>query len=287
MGINPLSVYIDANDTVYVPTNTLNRIVVWSQGNTSSSKYITANIWDPYSLFVTTSGDIYVYNSYNYRRIDRYLSNGTNTTAAMFIPSICYDIFIDINNTLYCSLSNLHQVVAKFLDDITDTKRVVAGTGCYGSNSSTLYYPYGIFIDSSFNLYVADYSNARIQLFRSGQLNGTTVAGATASNSFTLNGPIDVILDADEYLFIVDKSYGYSRIVGSGPNGFRCIIACSNIMGSSSDELYDPWSMAFDSQGNIYVADSGNNRIQKFALTNNTCGTYHYISHSNFRYYFN
>ena len=40
------------------------------------------------------------------------------------------------------------------------------------------------------------------------------------------------------------------------------------------NQLSLPQSMSFDSFGNIWVADSNNNRIQKFVLNNDTCGMY-------------
>lgn len=193
----------------------------------------------------------------------------------MYITQRCYGLFIDINNTLYCSLNGLHQIVAKSVDDITNTLRIVAGTGCPGSGSNLLNSPCGIFIDINFNLYVADGANNRIQLFPSGQLNGTTVAGNGASGTITLNYPKSVILDADGYLFIVDSNN--HRIIGSGPTGFRCIVGCTGTSGSSSNQLYNPQTIAFDSYGNIFVTDYSNSRIQKFLLAYNSCGMYYDI----------
>ena len=105
--------------------------------------------------------------------------------------------------------------------------------------------------------------NNRIQLFQSGQLNATTVAGNTSSTiTISLNCPTGIVLDADKHLFIVDNSN--HRIVGSGPNGFRCLVGCNGTGGSASDQLSYPMSLSFDSYGNIFVTDTGNNRIQKF-----------------------
>jgi DNA-binding beta-propeller fold protein YncE len=144
---------------------------------------------------------------------------------------------------------------------------VAAGTDCYGARSNQLQYPCGIFVDRNLNLYVADCGNDRVQLFFSGQVTATTVAGNGAPNTISLNCPTDVLLDADGYLFIADGSN--HRIIGSGPNGFRCLVSCSG-PGAASNELNNPTSFSFDTYGNIFVVDRDNNRIQKFNLMPNT-----------------
>jgi hypothetical protein len=165
-----------------------------------------------------------------------------------------------------------HQVVKKWLNDNTTTVTPAAGTGTNGSSSNMLYHPFGIFVDINFDLYVADYGNNRIQLFRSGQLNGITIAGGgLSSTTVTLNLPSGIVLDADKYLFIVDRNN--HRIVGSGPNGFQCLVGCSG-RGNASNQLLDPVALSFDIYGNMFVTDSSNNRIQKFLLSTNSCGKY-------------
>ena len=86
---------------------------------------------------------------------------------------------------------NLHKVVTKSLNSISNTTTIIAGTGCSGSTSNQLYYPFGIFVNFNLDLYVADSQyNNRIQLFRFGELNGITVAGNTSVNTtITLNSP--------------------------------------------------------------------------------------------------
>ena len=190
----------------------------------------------------------------------------------MFITNYCRGLFISVNNTLYCSLTEMHQVIAKSLSDPTNTFTIVAGTGCVGSATTMLNSPGGIFVDSNDTLYVADSGNDRIQRFSSGQTNATIIAGNGATSTITLLSPMDVVLDSDGYLFIADTN-NY-RIIGSGTDGFRCVAGCSGLSGSASNQLMNPRSLSFDSYGNIWVADFNNSRIQKFILNNNSCGEY-------------
>ena len=117
------------------------------------------------------------------------------------------------------------------------------------------------------NLYVTDCNNNRVQMFRVGERNGTTLAGNGSSGTIDLHRPVGVVLDGNGYLFIAD-AYN-DRIVASGPNGFRCIIGC--VAGGSS-AVNRPRTMHFDSDGNLLVMDSGNSRLLKFLLVNSSCG---------------
>lgn len=184
--------------------------------------------------------------------------------------SRCYDIFIDIRNDIYCSMDDRHQVVKKSLNNTFDMTKIIAGTGTAGSVSNMLNYSNGIFVDTNFDLYVADCNNNRIQLFPLGESDGITVAGNGSSvPTIILHRPTGVILDANKYLYIVD--YGNHRIVGNGPNGFRCLVGCSQQAGRTPDRLNYLRQLNFDSFGNMFVVDRINNRIQKFTLMTNSC----------------
>jgi hypothetical protein len=242
---------------------------VWLEGSINVTKIISDGLYQPAGVFVTIDGDIYVDNGASNGRVDKWGSNATNSTPVMYVSSSCFGLFIDVYDNLYCSMLNCHQVVMKSLHSSVSTSTIVAGTGCPGSASNMLNNPRGIFVDINLNLYCADWANNRIQFFIAGQLNGTTVAGNGVS--ITLNAPTGIILDADGYLFILDDSD--SRIVGSGPNGFRCLVGCST-PGSASYQLQNPQGFSFDSYGNMFVTDGSNYRIQKFFLATNSCSKF-------------
>ena len=225
-----------------------------------------------YSIFVSISGEIYVSNNNSTSHVNRRMLYTNTTTTVMSVEAPCSGLFIDISNTLYCSMESPHQVVKRSLIDNATTTTIVAGIGSPGAASNQLNIPRGIFVDINFDLYVADRGNHRIQLFRPGQLNGTTVAGNGSLNfTIILDRPRAVVLDADGYLFIVD--YEHHRIVRSGPYGFRCLLGCRS-NGSASNQFTYPTSLSFDTHGNIFVLDWKNNRIQKFNLMTNSCGKF-------------
>ena len=262
-------IFVNTNNTVYATSSGLNYTLVWTEGSVNVTGHYFKNLANSYRVFVTSSGDVYADNGQN-GRVNKWAMSTGNITAAMNVPSTCSGLFVDIYDNLYCSLRAAHKVLKKSVDSAASTSFVIAGTGTSGSAPDMLNAPNGIFVDTDLNMYVADYGNHRIQLFRPGQLNGATVAGAGAAHTVTLNLPTSVVLDGDGYLFIVDR--GHQRIVGSGPNGFRCIVACTGASGAAANQLFDPYGLSFDSHGNLYVTDTLNGRIQKFIPAKDKCG---------------
>ncbi|CAF0950508.1 unnamed protein product [Adineta steineri] len=265
VGWDVYAIFINTNNTIYVANREDSTIVMWNEENVNPRKIIHGNFTQPYSLFVTLNDDIYIDDGFENGRVQKWIAETNNFVTVMNVSSTCYGLFVDINNTLYCSMSDHHQVVKRLLNDsITISNRIAAGTGIKGSALNELYYPAGIFVDVNLDLYVTDCNNDRVQLFQSGKSNGIKVAGSKSLNpTIILRCPSGIILDAEKYLFIVDSDN--HRIIGSSLNGFRCIVGCYG-RGSQSNQLSGPFSLSFDHSGNIYVADAYGGRIQKFLL---------------------
>ena len=267
IGFSPTRIFVTRNNTVYVASSADSQVLEFTEGSVNATRKMSGG----YSLFVTDNDDVYTYDGAN-SRVILWSVNTTSSVPVMFSSAMCGGLFIDVNNTLYCSITNMHQVVSKSLNDPSSTVSIAAGTGCVYSIPSILNGPLGIFVHLNFSLYVADSNNHRIQRFTPGQPNATTVAGNGTPGSITLLNPSGIVLDGDSYLFIVDT--GHHRIVKSGSDGFRCVIGCSNAPGSSPSQLSSPQSMSFDTYGNIWVVDFGNSRVQKFILSVSSSGKY-------------
>ncbi|CAF1262786.1 unnamed protein product, partial [Adineta ricciae] len=268
IGTRPHHVFVDIDDTVYITVLDMNVVQVWPAGSDNVTRVVSGNLDSPATTFVTANGDIYVDNGDN-GQVDKWTLNATEGKSVFNVLGQCMGLFIDVNNTIYCSMDIQHLVLAKLLDDNSNKSMIVAGNGTVGSESNSLNMPNGIFVDKDLYLYVADWGNNRVQRFPSRQLEATTVAGNGAPGTVSLAGPIAVVLDGDGYLFIVE--WYTARVVASGPHGFRCIVGCTGTIGSTADTLAYPRSISFDSYGNIYVLDNGNRRVQKFLFLNNSC----------------
>jgi sugar lactone lactonase YvrE len=148
---------------------------------------------------------------------------------------------------------------------------VVAGTGTVGSAANEFNNPCGIFIDDAQTLYVADYDNHRIQKWTDTASSGITVAGTGISGSSLahLSYPNSLVVDTNGYIYIADS--GNNRIVKWAPNATSgvCVAACTDTSGNQANQLYNPYALAFDSNGSMYISDAYNNRVQKFQILNN------------------
>ncbi|CAF1566698.1 unnamed protein product, partial [Adineta steineri] len=274
VGQGPVAIFVSTNNTIYVANGENNTIVIWQEESVNPTKIIRGSFTEPQSLFVTSNGDIYIADgSTKNGRVQKWIAETNTFVTVMNVSSSCWGLFVDINDTLYCSVKDHHQVVKRTLrNSAMASNRVAAGTGIKGSDSNQLNSSRGIFVDVNLDLYVADCGNNRVQLFQSGESRGITVAGYTSRNpTITLDCPTGIILDVEKYLFIVDNTN--HRIVGSDVNGFRCLVGCYQ-EGSQYNQLNHPSSFSFDRSGNILVTDQSNHRVQKFQYIEESCSKF-------------
>jgi len=141
--------------------------------------------------------------------------------------------------------------------------------------------PEAVAIDASGNIYIADTGNNRVRkIDTSGNL--TTYAGdgtagylgdTAAATAAELNKPSGLALDSSGNLYIADSANHVIRMVNTA--GIISTFAGNGTGGYQGDnglatgaELNLPTSVALDSAGNVYIADSKNGRIRKVAAGN-------------------
>jgi sugar lactone lactonase YvrE len=265
VGNRPRSMFIDYNNTIFVAAHDKDQLLIWSEGSTAPPQTISVPLSEHASLFVAVNGDVYFEKGEGQGKIYTWTNNQESTVLVKEFNEHCFGLFVDIHNTLYCSVHHNNKVISTSLSSSNNNLIIVAG-----ASSNELKNPYGIFVGTKFDLYVADWENHRIQLFRPRRENGTTVAGNMIPPNLTLNHPTDVVVDVDGYLYIVDSAN--NRIIRSGFGKHQCLVGCTSKNGLTPDQLNQPDSIRFDSYGNFYVTDTHNHRIQKFTLATNSCG---------------
>jgi uncharacterized protein (TIGR03437 family) len=129
-------------------------------------------------------------------------------------------------------------------------------------------------VDSAGDLYIADFAGERIREISNGVI--TTVAGNGTygfsgdngpATSARLYSPSGVAVDSAGNLYIADADNNRIRkvsdgvittVAGNGTEGFS-----GDNGPATSAQLYNPYGVAVDSAGNLYIADYGNNRVRK------------------------
>ncbi len=262
---------ISNNDVLYISDLGNSRIVVVNLNFTNNISIIgsgpgsTSGQFDnPYDVFVTNIS-LYVLD-YGNGRVQKISLNGSNPSTALNYSGLAlpFYLYIDNNDNIYLS-DTKHNRILLFHSNSTT---IVAGTGIAGSNNTQLNTPDGIFVDQNGTIYIADYWNHRIMKWYSGATSGLIVAGngTNGSSSTQLSQPTQIIVDINNYMYISEN--GNSRITRWPPNSNygECIAACTGTTGTASTQLWAPHSLAFDSNGSLYVGDLINNRIQKFQI---------------------
>ncbi len=149
-----------------------------------------------------------------------------------------------------------------------------------GAKVARLAGPTSVAVDGAGNLYIADPGSSRIRrVDGSGRI--TTVAGTGVpgydgddrlATSARINGPVGVAVDDAGNLYFADT--GNSRIRRVSTAGQISTVAGTGISGYDGDDkpatsasLSFPDSVAVDAAGNVFIVDTGNNRIRRVDTT--------------------
>ncbi len=202
-------------------------------------------------------------------------SIGNEDGSGIFSSFNCpYSLAVDVNGNVYVADRD-NESIRKIAPSGTVTTLAGAGFRGYADGngaSASFTIPSGVAVDASGNVYVADSGNHRIRKITSGGI-VTTLAGSGFQGSANGNGvsasfayPASVAVDASGNVYVADQwshlirkispSGTVTTLAGSGGSGY------ADGDGASASFAY-PSGVAVDASGNVYVADSGNNRIRK------------------------
>jgi len=128
--------------------------------------------------------------------------------------------------------------------------------------------PHGLEIDDEDNIWITDVGSHQVIKFSSSgeKLMVLGKKNEPGNDSFHFNMPTDVAV-ADDGSFYVSDGYGNSRIIKFSKNG--SYLFEWGIFGKKEIQFNIPHGLDLDKDGNVYVADRENNRIQKFDSTGN------------------
>jgi sugar lactone lactonase YvrE len=264
-------------------------------------------IFLPQGVVEDAAGNLYLSGSNNdrIRRVDAvtgvittvagdgnpgYSGDGGPATQAMINTPA--GIMIDGAGDIYFADTGNHAI--RRIEATTQIITTVAGTptvqGYHGDGGSattaTLSLPEGIVFDTAGDLYIADTGNDAVREVNAVTGIITTVAGTGiagymgdggAATAARLNSPWSLAIAADGSLYIADLTNNVVRRVN---NGIITTVVGNGTMGFGGDgaapaaaELNAPASIVFDPAGDLYIADSANNRIRKVYASTQTIQT--------------
>ena len=267
------------------------------------AKAVTASLYYPRRAAVDAAGNLYLADTESHR-VRKISANGIIATAAgtgqwtanagpgpatqvsLAEPS---GVAMDAQGNLLIA-DTFHRQVRRVGAD--GAARSVPGTeiadlarGAPGTTDG-IYYPEGLALDSSGNLYIAaGYAVYRVSaggaptLFagkldpscRFGVCSGFAGDGGPATAAQLWN-PVDVAVDADRNVYIADSAN--HRIRRVAPDGTIATVAGNGNSGYAGDggpardaSLNNPSGVTIDAEGNLYIADTNNHRIRRVSKT--------------------
>jgi sugar lactone lactonase YvrE len=298
---NPYGIAIDAARNLYLAdrfNHTIRKIsaagvvttLAGSAGNSGSADGLgaAARFYNPFGVAVDAIGNVYVADQGN-QTIRKITPNGlvstlagapnalgsadgTGSAARFFSPA---GVAVDASGTVFVA-DSVNQTIRKITADGT-VSTFAGSAGNAGSADGTgsaarFLSPFGVAVDASGNVFVADLGNHTIRKISAAGV-VTTVAGTAGTSgnrdgaalTARLNNPIALAIDPAGNLFLADFTNDVVRLVT--PAGV-VKTAAGGSYGSSDGtgagaQFIDPAGIAIDAFGTLYVVDSSNNLIRR------------------------
>jgi len=253
----------------------------------------------PQRVAVDSHGSVYVTDQQTVQVIKVGADSDSFTTVVDENPNLSSDsghgekahlkwpagIAVDPSGGLFFADHTAHTVYRFGLHD--HLLEIIAGTGTKGfegnggpGKKAEFRFPQGIVRDKRGNLFIADYGNCRIQRVdnRTGivtTVTGTEKGGSTCEGLSDYDAPSDVPMDV-----AVDQNGNVFLVLLGGRvqrfdvlTGTITTVAGNGEWGFSGDggpatgaSLHRPEGIALDKSGNLYISDTGNNRIRRVNL---------------------
>ncbi|CAF3702625.1 unnamed protein product [Rotaria sp. Silwood1] len=231
----------------------------------------------PSAIYIDENQNLFIadYNNHRVQKWENGAASGITVAGEAGIPGSGLNqlngpqaIWVDSKNNLYIADLRNHRVVKR----LSQTSVVVAGGNGQGNLPNQLNDPVGLYFDELNNdLYISNYLGHSITKWKIGETQGTFIAGTpgqSGTSSTQFSSPSTVALDKNGNMYIADTSNHRIQLFchGSSKEG-KTIAGITGQNGNKPNQLNSPHDLALDTQKlDLYVADSDNNRVQKFSF---------------------
>ena len=207
-------------------------------------------------------------------------ADGPGATATFNGP---FGLGVDTSGNIYVADTNNEKIRKITPAGVVST---IAGSGAVGAQdgpaaTASFATPYGVAVDTSGNIYVADHDNEKIRKITAAgivsTLAGTGAAGAQdgPGATATFSGPRGIITDASGNVYVSEIDTGGDKVRMITPAGVVTTIAGTGAGGATNGPaatatFAGPSGVTIDSSGNLIIPDTNNNLIRKIAGGNVT-----------------
>ncbi|OMF04359.1 hypothetical protein BK127_33680, partial [Paenibacillus sp. FSL H7-0331] len=287
---NPSGVAVDSSGNVYVADYNNHRIQkltaatgVWSEWKSSSGESGNGlgEFYSPVGVAVDSGGNVYVADTSNHRIQKLTVTGDTGVWSAWEKSgggsgsglgefNNPKGVAVDSSGNVYVADTWNHRIQKLTIATGVWSEWKKSGSG-NGSGLGEFYMPSSVAIDSSGNVYVGDTNNHRIQ-----KLNGSTSVwsewkksgGGSGSGLGEFNNPLHIAVDSSDNVYVADtNNHRIQKLTVTGATSVWSEWKKSGGgSGSGLGDFNNPKGVAVDSSGNVYVADSGNERMQKLTV---------------------
>ncbi|CAF2102353.1 unnamed protein product [Rotaria magnacalcarata] len=272
----PASLFVDDDQTVVIADYWNHRIMQWKNGDTANGQVVASGrgqgrglhqLYRPTDALIDKETDSLIICDWGNQRVLRWSRRSGTTQGEILINNIaCRGLAMDEQRYLYVSDTGKHEVRRYQLGEKIGT--LVAGGNGKSDGLNQLNYPTYLFVDRQQNVYVSDNFNHRVMKWNKGATEGIVVAGGQGQGSALtqLYYSEGIFVDTVGALYVADTlNNRVMRWTQEDKKKVTAIVG-GNGAGAGANQFSSPMSLYFDRHGNLYVADAGNHRVQRFSI---------------------
>jgi len=188
-----------------------------------------------------------------------YQTDGSTYKIMALPESQTYTPTVATNAALFIRGTNLALGVGTYLSQF----------GSSGSGNGQFSHPWDVAIAPNGNIYVPDPSHHRVEEFDSSG-NYLSQFGSSGTGNGQFNYPYGIAIDASGNVYVADTNNNNVQKFDSSGNYLSQFGSVGTASGTGNGQFDGPYGIAIAPNGNIYVADQWNARVQEFSSS----GTY-------------